>query len=40
VAKAINLGELERIQTLCNKGKDWSSHRAVSFLDPYGMRVE
>ncbi len=28
----------ERIQALC--GKDWSSHRAVLFLDPYGMQVE
>lgn len=26
------------IQNLCNK--DWSSHRAVLFLDPYGMQVE
>lgn len=26
------------IQALCNK--DWSSHRAVLFLDPYGMQVE
>lgn len=28
----------ERIQALCTK--DWSSHRAVLFLDPYGMQVE
>lgn len=28
----------ERIQALC--GKNWSSHRAVLFLDPYGMQVE
>lgn len=28
----------EEIQDLC--GKDWSSHRAVLFLDPYGMQVE
>lgn len=28
----------ERIQALCNK--DWRSHRAVLFLDPYGMQVE
>jgi three-Cys-motif partner protein len=28
----------ERIQALC--AKDWSSHRAVLFLDPYGMQVE
>ncbi|MCP3957959.1 MAG: three-Cys-motif partner protein TcmP [bacterium] len=26
------------IQNLCSK--DWSSHRAVLFLDPYGMQVE
>jgi three-Cys-motif partner protein len=26
------------IQQLC--GKDWRSHRAVLFLDPYGMQVE
>jgi len=26
------------IQELCKK--DWSSHRAVLFLDPYGMQVE
>ncbi|HLH78257.1 MAG TPA: three-Cys-motif partner protein TcmP [Candidatus Binataceae bacterium] len=26
------------IQKLCKK--DWSSHRAVLFLDPYGMQVE
>ena len=28
----------EKIQDLCEK--DWSSHRAVLFLDPYGMQVE
>jgi three-Cys-motif partner protein len=28
----------EQIQSLCSKG--WSSHRAVLFLDPYGMQVE
>ena len=28
----------KKIQDLCNK--DWSSQRAVLFLDPYGMRVE
>lgn len=28
----------EEIQALC--AKDWSSHRAVLFLDPYGMQVE
>ncbi len=27
------------IQALCGH-KDWSSHRAVFFLDPYGMQVE
>jgi three-Cys-motif partner protein len=26
------------IQKICNK--DWSAHRAVLFLDPYGMQVE
>jgi three-Cys-motif partner protein len=26
------------IQQIC--GKDWSSHRAVLFLDPYGMQVD
>jgi len=30
----------ERIQALCDKIRDWSSHRAVLFLDPYGMQVE
>jgi three-Cys-motif partner protein len=30
----------ERIQALCGKSKDWRSHRAVLFLDPYGMQVE
>jgi three-Cys-motif partner protein len=28
----------ERIRALC--AKDWSAHRAVLFLDPYGMQVE
>lgn len=28
----------QEIQDLCSK--DWSSHRAVLFLDPYGMQVE
>lgn len=28
----------KEIQGLC--GKDWSSHRAVLFLDPYGMQVD
>lgn len=28
----------QEIQRLCEK--DWSSHRAVLFLDPYGMQVE
>jgi three-Cys-motif partner protein len=28
----------EEIQALCQK--EWSSHRAVLFLDPYGMEVE
>jgi len=28
----------QEIQDLCDK--DWSSHRAVLFLDPYGMQVE
>ena len=28
----------EEIQDMCSK--DWSSHRAVLFLDPYGMQVE
>jgi three-Cys-motif partner protein len=28
------------IQELCSKEKDWSSHRAVLFLDPYGMQVD
>ena len=28
----------EAIQGLCRK--DWSSHRAVLFLDPYGLQVE
>ncbi|HCU25334.1 MAG TPA: hypothetical protein DF383_09965 [Deltaproteobacteria bacterium] len=30
----------EFIQELCGKTKDWSSRRAVLFLDPYGMQVE
>lgn len=29
----------EEIQALCSKGS-WRSHRAVLFLDPYGMQVE
>jgi len=28
----------KKIEELC--GKDWKSHRAVLFLDPYGMQVE
>lgn len=28
----------EKIRELCSK--DWSTHRAVLFLDPYGMQVE
>lgn len=28
----------EEIQKIC--AKDWSAHRAVLFLDPYGMQVE
>src|SRR5581483_9947548 len=28
------------IQDICGKNKNWSSHRAVLFLDPYGMQVE
>lgn len=35
----IELGDAnEKIQTLCEK--DWKLHRAVLFLDPYGMQVE
>lgn len=35
----IHEGDANRkIQDLCNK--DWSGHRAVMFLDPYGMQVE
>lgn len=30
----------EHIQDLCSKDKNWNSHRAVLFLDPYGMQVE
>ncbi len=30
----------QEIQDMCSKGKDWTSHRAVLFLDPYGMQVE
>ena len=30
----------ERIQALCAANMDWSSRRAVLFLDPYGMQVE
>jgi len=34
-----HLGDANKeIQDLCNK--DWRSHRAVMFLDPYGMQVE
>lgn len=29
----------EKIRALCSRGS-WSSHRAVLFLDPYGMQVE
>jgi three-Cys-motif partner protein len=28
------------IRALCGKNKDWSSRRAVMFLDPYGTQVE
>jgi hypothetical protein len=28
----------EELQKIC--AKDWSAHRAVLFLDPYGMQVE
>src|SRR6267143_585570 len=28
------------IRDLCDKDKNWSLHRAVLFLDPYGMQVE
>ena len=28
------------IQDLCGKNKNWKKHRAVLFLDPYGMAVE
>ncbi len=40
-ASAIQIREGEanlEIQALCSK--NWSSHRAVLFLDPYGMQVE
>lgn len=30
----------KEIQKLCGKDKNWSAHRAVLFLDPYGMQVE
>lgn len=30
----------QQIQSLCAAGKNWSAHRAVLFLDPYGMQVE
>lgn len=30
----------ERIQSLCGRDKNWRAHRAVLFLDPYGMQVE
>ncbi len=36
---SVSQGEAnEEIQKLCEK--DWRSHRAVLFLDPYGMQVE
>lgn len=36
---AVRQGEANaEIRELCDK--DWSSHRAVMFLDPYGMQVE
>lgn len=36
---SVSQGEAnEELQRLC--AKDWSSHRAVLFLDPYGMQVE
>jgi len=41
LASAIEIREGEanlEIQALCSK--NWSSHRAVLFLDPYGMQVE
>jgi three-Cys-motif partner protein len=41
LANAIQIREGEanlEIQALCSK--NWSSHRAVLFLDPYGMQVE
>lgn len=30
----------ERLSKLCGPGKNWASHRAVLFLDPYGMQVD
>lgn len=30
----------QEIQDICRKSIDWNSHRAVLFLDPYGMQVE
>jgi three-Cys-motif partner protein len=27
------------IRDLCDKDKNWSLHRAVLFLDPYGMQA-
>ncbi|MFN7131303.1 MAG: three-Cys-motif partner protein TcmP [Myxococcales bacterium] len=41
LASTIRVGQgeaNEEIQKLC--AKDWTSHRAVLFLDPYGMQVE
>ena len=29
----------DQIQRLCGPAKNWGSHRAVMFLDPYGMQV-
>jgi three-Cys-motif partner protein len=38
---AIQRGDAnERIQDICGSDKDWTGHRAVLFLDPYGMQVE
>ena len=30
----------ERLSKICRPGKNWSKHRAVLFLDPYGMQVD
>ena len=30
----------EHLSKICRPGKDWSGHRAVLFLDPYGMQVD